>query len=64
MKRTIALTRELNAEFEAALSRLRTLTEDMERRIATGEMDDPIQIEVTAKVRFILDTFFQDHVTT
>lgn len=60
MKRTLALTLALNVEFEAAVARLRALTEDMERMIQTGEMDDPVQIEVTAKVRHILNTFFQD----
>jgi hypothetical protein len=60
MKRTIALTKTLNAEFEASIARLRALTDDMERLIRTGEVDDPAQIEVTTKVRHILDTFFEE----
>jgi hypothetical protein len=60
VKRTIALTQALNIEFEAAIARLRALTEDMERMIESGEVDDAAQIEVTAKVRHILNTFFDE----
>lgn len=60
MKRTIALTKALTAEFETAVTKLRALTQEMEHLIATREVDDAAQIEMTARVRHVLDTFFEE----
>jgi hypothetical protein len=48
----------LNAEFEAAVSRLRELTEEAERLIDTDQVISPAHIEMTVRTRYILDTFF------
>lgn len=47
-----------NDELKVCVARLRELTEEAERLIDNDQVDNPADIEMTVRVRHILNTFF------